>query len=134
MNYEALILLSAATWRAISAIREPVLQKIEARLVSGFPKWGDELYSVIVWLLAFVIGYGYATMAGPDGGDMLKALGWTNGYVEIGYAMTAGFIASGSAGLRVAEKMFSAKTANTLLSSAREEGSKGAWAGDDLHG
>ena len=109
MNYEALILLSAATWRAIAAIREPVLQNIEARLVAGFPKWGDEAYSVIVWLLAFLVGYAYSTMAGPEGGDMLKALGWTNGYVEIGYAMTGGFIACGSAGMRVAEKLFNAK-------------------------
>lgn len=37
---------------------------------------------------------------------MLYALGWTENYAEIGYAMTAGFIASGSAGLRVAEKLY----------------------------
>jgi hypothetical protein len=108
MNYEAYVLMSIAVWRIIATIREPVLKRIEKRLTDGFAIYGKELYSAIVWTIAFVIGFGYATMAGADG-DMLQALGWTDGYLTIGQAMTAGLIASGSAGMRVAEKLFEVK-------------------------
>lgn len=111
MNYEALVALSILTWRIIATIREPVLSWVKTRLENGFATYGNDFYRAFVWTIAFVVGYGYATMAGPDG-DMLQALGWTDGYAEIGYAMTAGLIASGSAGLRVAEKLFDAKTDN----------------------
>ena len=109
MNYDAYILMSLAVWRMIATIREPVLRRIEDRLKLAFLNYGDELYSAIVWTIAFVIGYAYVNMAGPEGGDMLRALDWTADYTELGYAMTAGLIACGSAGLRVVEKLFAAK-------------------------
>jgi hypothetical protein len=108
MNYEALIMMSAAVWRIIAAIREPVLHPIRQQLIKYAPQFGERLFKVSVWLIAFVLGYGYATMSG-EGGDMLNALGWTDGYLQAGQAMTALAIACGSAGLRVVEKLFEAK-------------------------
>ena len=58
-----------------------------------------------------VIGYGAAMGAGVDG-DILEALGWWEGHLqELGWALTAGLIASGSAGLRLGEKWLSPKIA-----------------------
>lgn len=120
MNYEGLIAISILTWRVIGVLRTPILQPIRERLTGkdsdgnitggGFDN-GEWLYNAMVWVIAFVVGYAYAYMSGVDGGDMLKALEWTPDYTEIGYAMTAAFIASGSAGLRIAEKLFNTKTA-----------------------
>jgi hypothetical protein len=111
MNYEALLLMSAAVWRIIGAVREPVLYPLRALLVKYSADYGKQIFGTIVWLVAFLIGYGYATMAGANG-DMLEGLGWTDGYQEIGWAMTAIAIASGSAGLRAAEKLWDGKTDN----------------------
>jgi len=109
MNYEALIGISVLAWRIVATIRQPVLKPLQARLVAAFLQRGEWLYSAVVWAIAFVIGYTLAYAGGQANGDMLHALEWTSEYPEFGYAMTAGVIASGSAGLRLAEKWFAAK-------------------------
>jgi hypothetical protein len=109
MNYEAYILMSAAVWRIIATIREPILKPFHDKLLGWTPRYYERVYTTVIWLLAFIVGYAYATMAGQQGGDMLYALEWTDGYAEIGYAMTAGLIACGSAGMRVVEKLFDEK-------------------------
>ena len=111
LDYQALVAISIITWRIIGGLREPVLARIHDRLVSGFPTNGKQLYSAFVWVIAFVIGYGAAMGAGVDG-DILEALGWWEGHLqELGWACTAGLIASGSAGLRLAEKWVSPRIA-----------------------
>jgi len=47
-------------------------------------------------------------MAG-EGGDIISALGWFDLEPQYGWAAVATLIASGSAGLRLAEKWFAAK-------------------------
>ncbi len=117
MDYQALVAMSILTWRIIGGLREPVLERIEKRLTgthdeNGLPTGkgfanGKQIYSVMVWTIAFVIGYGAAMGAGTNG-DILEALGWWEGHLqELGWALTAGLIASGSAGLRLAEKWLS---------------------------
>ena len=111
MDYQALVALSIITWRIIGGLRKPLLERIERRLVSGFATNGKQIYSVFVWVIAFVIGYGAAMGAGANG-DILEALGWWEGHLqELGWAFTAGLIASGSAGLRLAENWVSPKIA-----------------------
>lgn len=112
MNYEALIMMSAAVWRLIATVREPVLYPLRKVLVQYLKdKYGLMVFSAFVWLAAFALGYGYASMAG-EGGDMLNGLGWTDGYETAGHLMTALAIACGSAGLRVAEKVYIGKMDN----------------------
>lgn len=109
MNYEALLAVSIVVWRLIGSIRTPVLTPLKTQLKELSPKRGELMHSAIVWLAAFLIGYGVAVIGGPADGDMLRGLGWTLDYPTLGYAMTAIFIASGSAGLRAAEKLFIVK-------------------------
>ena len=103
-DYQNLIIMSAAVWRFIDVIRTPILSRVHDRLVVGFPNNGLQVYQYFVWVIAFVLGYGAAMAAGMDG-DMLAKLGWFEGHLqEFGYVLTAGLIACGSAGLRLAEK------------------------------
>ncbi len=111
MNYEALVLMSAAVWRLIATVREPVLYPLRDLLVKYSAAYGVQIFGAFVWLAAFALGFGYATMSG-EGGDMLAGLGWTDGYQEVGHTMTALAIACGSAGLRVAEKVYNGKMDN----------------------
>lgn len=104
MDYQALVAMSVIVWRIVGGLREPLLERIEQRLDKGFPDMGTQLYSWFVWTIAFVIGYGAAMGAGENG-DILEALGWWEGHLQqLGWAMTAALIASGSAGLRLGEK------------------------------
>lgn len=64
MNYEALIALSVVVWRVIGAFREPVLYPLRGWLVKQLPKRGIWYHSLIVWMIAFGIGYVAATMSG----------------------------------------------------------------------
>jgi hypothetical protein len=114
MNYEALAAMSFAVWRLIGTVREPVLYPLRDVLVKYLKEYyGKMVFAGFVWLAAFALGYGYATMAGT-GGDMLAGLGWTDGYETAGQLMSALAIACGSAGLRVAEKVYNGKMDNAL--------------------
>jgi len=114
MDYQALVAMSLIVWRIIGGLREPVLERIEKRLTDGFVEHGKWIYSVFVWVIAFAIGYGAAMGAGENG-DILEALGWWEGHLqELGWALTAGLIASGSAGLRLGEKWLSIKTSTDV--------------------
>jgi len=109
LDYQALVAMSIIVWRIVGGLRKPLLERIEKRLKSGFPNDGKWLYSVFVWAIAFVIGYGAAMGAGENG-DILQSLGWWEGHLQqLGWAMTAALIASGSAGLRLGEKWLSIK-------------------------
>jgi hypothetical protein len=99
MNYEALIALSIATWRIIAAIRDPILHPLRDILKKQNAKWGNYAFNWFVWGCAWLIGYVYATMAG-EGGNALYM------YEFVGHGITALFIASASAGLRIGEKWF----------------------------
>lgn len=113
LDYQALVAMSVIVWRIVGGLRKPLLERIEKRLVSGFPKDGKWVYSVFVWAIAFVIGYGAAMGAGENG-DILKSLGWWEGHLQqLGWAMTAALIASGSAGLRLGEKWVDTRTQPT---------------------
>ena len=119
IDYQALILASGLVWRFIATIRTPILHPIKQRLTGkdangvivgdGFTN-GAWWYSAIVWVIAFLAGYALAATAPGETGSVLHSVGWLDEYIQIGWAATATLIACGSGGLRVAEKMYDAKT------------------------
>jgi hypothetical protein len=103
-DYQAIVALSIAVWRIIATIRTPILKPIQKRFEAHF-EYHKQLYSAFVWVIAFALGFAAAVSAGENG-DLLAKLGWWEGHLEsLGWAFTAGVIASGSAGLRWLEKV-----------------------------
>jgi len=95
MNYEALVAMSVVVWGIVEMAKTPILHPLKSWLNDRYPTNGNDAYMVIVRLVAFALGFGYAYSAGQDG-DLLVGLGATQFYGFSGWFATAVVIAAGN--------------------------------------